>query len=146
MNQKNRYEWSFTLKFIILFRTTVLRKLFDITFWHKHCNFSCGCLLVNSRWLPKPWRGLYLNLAVSDPGEGPKGPGPPLFLDQTEAWRAEKFFLRPTPPFLRAWMTPPPYLKVWICHCLAKGYLSTGHSTITYIRYLSKLTWSRFRW
>ena len=27
---------------------------------------------------------------VADPGEGPGGPGPPLFLDQTEARRAEK--------------------------------------------------------
>ena len=31
--------------------------------------------------------------AVADPGEGPGGPGsPPLFLDQTEAQRAEKNF------------------------------------------------------
>ena len=31
---------------------------------------------------------------------------PPLFLDQTETWRAEKVFFKP----------PPPYLKVWIVH------------------------------
>ena len=31
--------------------------------------------------------------AVADPGEGPGGPGyPPLFLDQTDARRAEKNF------------------------------------------------------
>ena len=29
------------------------------------------------------------NKSVVDPEEGP---GPPLFLDQTEAWRAEKIF------------------------------------------------------
>ena len=53
------------------------------------------------------------------------GPGPPLFLDQTEARRAENFFWRP-PPLprlcLRVWMTVPPlppYLKVWIRHCAA---------------------------
>ena len=47
----------------------------------------------------------------------------PLFLDQTEAWRAEKKFFwdqppSPSPsPYLRACMTgPPPYLKVWISH------------------------------
>ena len=35
-----------------------------------------------------------------------RGPSPPLFLDQTEARRAEKvLFLRPPPP--------PPYLRVW---------------------------------
>ena len=28
---------------------------------------------------------------MADPGEEPRGPGPPLFLDQTEAQRAEKF-------------------------------------------------------
>ena len=44
------------------------------------------------------------------------GPGPPLFLDQAEARRAEKnLFLSPaSPPYFRAWMTAPPYLKVWI--------------------------------
>ena len=35
---------------------------------------------------------------------------PPLFLDQTETWRAEKIFFKPPPP------PPPPYLKVWIMH------------------------------
>ena len=34
--------------------------------------------------------------AVADPREGPGGPGPLLFLDQTEARRAENF-LRPPP-------------------------------------------------
>ena len=29
---------------------------------------------------------------MADPGEGPGGPAPPYFLDQTEARRAEKFF------------------------------------------------------
>ena len=57
--------------------------------------------------------------------EGPRG-GPshpsPLFLDQTEARRAEKNFLEDrTSPYLRVWMTAPPppplILKVWIRHC-----------------------------
>ena len=50
-------------------------------------------------------------------------PLPPLFLDQTEARRAEKKFggttnPPPTFPYLRIWMTPPQpaYLKVWIRH------------------------------
>ena len=49
-------------------------------------------------------------------GRGPGGPAPPLFLDQTEARRAEKIFLGGTgPPYLRVWMTAPAfYLKVWI--------------------------------
>ena len=42
-------------------------------------------------------------------GRGPGGPAPPLALVYTEAWRAQKFFLRPPPPS--------PYLKVWIRHC-----------------------------
>ena len=35
---------------------------------------------------------------MADPGEEPGGPGPPLFLDQTETRRAEKYFFgdRPT--------------------------------------------------
>ena len=36
--------------------------------------------------------------SVADPGEGTGGAAP-LFLDQTEAWRAEKTFWRPPPPF-----------------------------------------------
>ena len=46
---------------------------------------------------------------MADPGEGPGGPGPPVFLDQTDARRAEEnFFFKPPPP------SPPPLL----CHGL----------------------------
>ena len=44
---------------------------------------------------------------AADPGEGF-----PLFLDQTETRRAEKFFLETAPPpplpYLRVWMAEPP--------------------------------------
>ena len=36
--------------------------------------------------------------AVADQGDGPQGPGPPLFLDQTEAERDEKKFFETAPP------------------------------------------------
>ena len=52
-------------------------------------------------------------------GRVPGVPGPPLFLDQNEARRAEKHgFLGYPSPYLRVWMTPPPpsYLKVWVRH------------------------------
>ena len=50
-----------------------------------------------------------MNITVADPGEGPGGgPVPPLFLDQTEAQRAEKNFFQTVPPYLRVWMTAPP--------------------------------------
>ena len=43
---------------------------------------------------------------MADPG---KGPGTPLFLDQSEAQRAEKNVLETTlPTYLRVWMPPPP--------------------------------------
>ena len=48
---------------------------------------------------------------VADPGEGPREPPlpPPLFLDQTEARRAEKnSFGDWAAPFLRVWMTGAP--------------------------------------
>ena len=69
---------------------------------------------------------------VMDPGERPGGPPSPLFLDQTEARKAEKKYLgeiafHPHLTYLRVWMTAPPppplpspplpYLKVWIQHC-----------------------------
>ena len=42
-------------------------------------------------------------------GRGQGGGAPPLFLDQTEAQRAEKnFFGGCPPPYLRVWMTAPP--------------------------------------
>ena len=44
-----------------------------------------------------------LRITVADPG------GPPLFLDQTEARRAEKRFFGDPPPL---------FLKVWIRHSL----------------------------
>ena len=45
-------------------------------------------------------------------------PPRPLFLDQTEAQRAEKnFFGAPPPRLSKGLDNPPPYLKVWICHC-----------------------------
>ena len=37
-------------------------------------------------------------MSVADPGEEPGGPGPPLFLDQTEARRAEKRLFETGPP------------------------------------------------
>ena len=59
-------------------------------------------------------------------GGGGGGRAPPSFLDQTEARRTEKNFLRDLPPPLSKGLDdrppPPPYLKVWIRHCiLAKG-------------------------
>ena len=53
---------------------------------------------------------------MADPGEGGEGPGraeAPLFLDQTEARRAEIKFMEtavsPSPAsYLRVWMTEPP--------------------------------------
>ena len=50
-------------------------------------------------------------------GRGPGGLDPLLFLDQTEAQRAEKIFFGDPPPYQRFWMTAPPYLKVWMRHC-----------------------------
>ena len=45
---------------------------------------------------------------------------PLLFLDQTETQRAEKIFLETTPSLYRGLddRAAPPYLKVWIRHCI----------------------------
>ena len=41
-------------------------------------------------------------------GRGPRGLGSPLYLDQIEARKAEKYFFGRSPSYLRVWMTAPP--------------------------------------
>ena len=50
---------------------------------------------------------------VMDLGEGPGGPGTPLFLDQTEAERVEKYFLETGSPSLSQGLDdqPPPLIS-----------------------------------
>ena len=60
-----------------------------------------------------------------DPGEGPGGPAPPLFLDQTG---------------------PPPYLKVWIGHWPGWGYIHGGIHSIDQFRHIEIHTWLRRLW
>ena len=62
--------------------------------------------------------GLDIHLSGGSRGRA-RGALPPLFLDQTEARRAEKnFFKMPPPPLSqgRDDRLPPTYLKVWIRH------------------------------
>ena len=67
----------------------------------------------------EPWPAMR-DLTVADPGEGPGGPGPPLFSHQNEARSAEKMFFETGPPLSKGLDDRPPtsYLKVWIRHCL----------------------------
>ena len=51
--------------------------------------------------------------SVAEPGERPGGAGSPLFLDQTEARRAEKSFLRPPPPLISGSVRPDPPPLIW---------------------------------
>ena len=52
---------------------------------------------------------------MAEPGAWHGGPCPALFLNQTEARRAEIFFLEERPPLSEGLDDrPPPYLKVWI--------------------------------
>ena len=58
-------------------------------------------------------------MAVTDLGEVPGRLGPPLFLDQTEARRAEKNLFGDCPPLFQGLDDrAPPYLKVWIRYCM----------------------------
>ena len=86
---------------------------------------------------------------MADLGEGPGGPPAPLFLDQTEARRAEKnVFWGLRPPYLRDWMTPPPlppYLKVWIRHCeVPSTRILAGHTDLQIRRIQKKPVWRPF--
>ena len=66
-------------------------------------------------------------LTVANLGEGPGGPAP-LFLDQAEAQGPKKNFLRAGPLLSRGLddPPPPPYLKVWIRHCLRNEHKVQG--------------------
>ena len=81
-------------------------------------------LIARGRNLKQILKMLYTTgskLPVADPGGVARGTRlPPLFLDQTEARRAEKFFLETAPP------SPPPYLKVWIRHWLLPVFTDIG--------------------
>ena len=67
--------------------------------------------------------------SVSDSGEsrgGARGTRP-LFLDQAEAQGPKKNFLRAGPLLSRGLDDPPPpYLKVWIRHCLRNEHKVQG--------------------
>ena len=63
---------------------------------------SLGCLFQTTRLSGTAPTGKTVTVtAVGDPGEEPGGLATPaLFLDQTEAQRAEKFFWRPDSPLI----------------------------------------------
>ena len=52
-------------------------------------------------------------MSVADPREGPGGVRPPLFLDQTEAWRAEKKIFGHCPPLFSGSGWPAPPSPIW---------------------------------
>ena len=66
-------------------------------------------------------------LPVADPGEGPQGGCPPLFLDQTEARRAEKncFGDQTPPPYLWVLMTGPALSEGLDLPLIATSYIKT---------------------
>ena len=83
---------------------------------------SSPCEISNSLWRREM-------SAVFSGGSNGGARGPPYFqTDQTEAWRADKFFLETAPAYLRVWMTAPPphlYLKVLIRHWFSQATIQT---------------------
>ena len=51
---------------------------------------------------------------IQGKGPGTRPPPPPLFLDRTDAQRAEKIGGGGDPPYRWPPLPPPSYLKVWI--------------------------------
>ena len=49
-----------------------------------------------------------VEVRLQNPGEGPEGPGPPLFLDQNEARRTEKIFFEAGPAPCLLYTSPSP--------------------------------------
>ena len=61
--------------------------------------------------------GYVWTVAVTDRGEGPRGPGPPLIYRPNWGPKGWKKIGRPSPPLSQGLDDcPPPYLTVWIHH------------------------------
>ena len=83
---------------------------------------TCDPVSLLSRERLNPWldQSPYRQVSTSIiqwriQGRGPGGPAPPLALVYTEAWRAQKFFLRPPPPPLSLSEGMDPPLLFFIC-------------------------------
>ena len=84
------HHWKLTIRFSVVKDSMLARDSSGNLQKHK-CHFRV-----------EQWR-----IQERDPGDL----CPPLFLDQTEAQRAENIFFGDCPLlYLRVWMTPPPYL------------------------------------
>ena len=67
----------------IFFRTFVLRKLFDIRFSSKHCNFSPACLLVKmaSKTVTRSIISIFDGIPMGIPGASTRETGAVLYWD-----------------------------------------------------------------
>ena len=83
------------------------------------CKFFCQTF---ENLLPPLPHSCLKSVAVADPGEG-RGPSPhPYFLTKLRPEGPEKFFWKP-PPLSKGLNDPsPPYLKVWIWHCIVEWW------------------------
>ena len=101
-------------------------------------SFACSILAHSRKTLNHELSKVFLEHArnaVGDPGEGPGGPGPPLFFDQNEARRAVKKFLGdrhppPPPPYLRVSMTAPLIWSSGSATGMLLGYIVDSVMTI----------------
>ena len=68
---------------IFFFRTFVLRKLFDIRFSSKHCNFSPACLLVKmaSKTVTRSIISIFDGIPMGIPGASTRETGAVLYWD-----------------------------------------------------------------
>ena len=78
--------------------------LYPVADTYEELNLSKMPTLI---WGQKKWPSKRGGQSVADPGEGPGGLGPPLFLDQ----KGPKIYFG---------NRVPPYLRVWIRHCYCR--------------------------
>ena len=116
--------------FVLIFFALVVKLIVKFITKRDRCHYHCRCRYWFSHLLRNTYVSKFqLQSHPSTTATSLQRPlsAPPLFLDQTEARRAEKNFLGdcppPPPPYLRVWMTArarprplPPYLNVWIRH------------------------------
>ena len=113
--------WNYSLRWALVGKRLGRYLIFWETPWNWFCLVNIRNKYVLLNFFLAPQKRLS---SVAGPGEGPRGPGPPLFLDQTEAQRDEKCVFKNRPPLISGSGWPPPPPSIWRSGSATNPFLS----------------------